>query len=620
MRFTESFIHEIKTRIPISRIIGTKVNFNPKKSNNLRGNYWACCPFHVEKNPSFSCNDNRGTYHCFGCQESGDVFSFLMKIEGLTFFQAVEKLANMAGLALPQHNEEEKLRQANKADIYQILEKACSFFEQLLQKDEGKEARIYLEKRNLTISTIQEFRLGYSSTHKFLLKNFLNKMNISDEQMLSAGLLARNVEDGSLYERFSGRIMFPIKDSQGRIIAFGGRSLQDRAKAKYINTAETAIFFKGKTLYNLKTAREYCYQNRKSGNYQKLDQKDVLTELIVVEGYMDVISLYQAGLKNAVAPLGTALTEEQVRLIWQSSAHPILCFDGDDAGLRAAYRTVERMMPILELDVSLRFALLPKGKDPDDIIKTEGKQLFLDRLYKAKSLIDILWQKEIENIDTSSPEKSAYTEKKILNAVQTIVQPSLRQHYAQILKARLKQFFFEARRNEVFRKKNNAPRSLAVDLEKSLQANLGIREDIVIAILLQNPTILYEKFEEIANIEFTNIQLNSIHKAMIEIVREEVGELDVEKFRNLVQQRAQNVSLGKIEERVKYIGLNTKDCGEGGKKILEQILYLYNKMHILKEELAHTEKQIRDDESFFSMLVNIKKTLKALETSFVVKD
>lgn len=620
MRFSESFINEIKMRIPISRIIGSKVNFDPKKSSSIKGNYWACCPFHVEKTPSFSCNDNRASYHCFGCQESGDVFNFLMKIEGLTFFQAVEKLANMAGLVLPQPNEREKLQQTNKADIYQILEKACSFFEQLLQKDEGKQARIYLENRNLTAFTLKEFRLGYSSTHKFLLKNFLNKINISDKQMLNAGLLARNEHDGSLYERFVGRIMFPIKDSQGRIIAFGGRSLQDNAKAKYINTAETAIFFKGKTLYNLKGAREYCYQNRKSGNYQKLEQKDVSTEFVVVEGYMDVITLHQAGLKNAVAPLGTALTEEQIRLIWQSSAHPILCFDGDAAGLRAAYRTIERMLPILGLDVSLRYALLPQGKDPDDIIKTEGKQAFLEQLYNTKSLIDLLWKKETENIDISSPERCAYVEKQLLNAAQSIVDRSLRQHYTQILKARLKQFFFEARRNEVFRKKNNIPRSLAANLEKSLQANLVIREDIVIAILLQNPTILYEKFEEISNIEFTNKHLNSIHKAMIGIIREETGELNVEKFRDLVQQRVQNVSLDKIEERVKNIGLSIKGCGKDSKKILEQILYLYNKMHILKEELAHTEKQIRDDESFFSMLVNIKKTLKRLETSFVVKD
>lgn len=620
MRFEESFINEIKMRIPISRIIGAKVTFDTRKSNSSKGNFWACCPFHVEKTPSFCCNDHKASYHCFGCQESGDIFNFIMKIEGLSFFQAVEKLADLAGLELPKFNEAQQKKHKNKTTIYEILEKTNKFFEENLQKKEANEARIYLQNRKLSAHTIENFQLGFASAKKFLLKNYLNEQNISDAQMLEAGLLAKSENDGSLYERFNNRIIFPIKDAQNRIIGFGGRALQQNAKAKYINTAETSVFIKGRNLYNLKAARDYCYKNRKIGIYETNNANNLKQELIVVEGYMDVISMHQAGFKNAVAPLGTALTEEQVKLLWQTSLHPILCFDGDDAGLRAAYRTIDRMLPILEPHVSLRFALLPKGLDPDDIIKNKGKEAFSEYLKEAKSLLDLLWQKETLDKDFSTPEKCAVTEKTLLTAAQTIKNTTLKQHYLQILKVKWKNFLFEQRRDKFFKKANNNSNSITKNLVKNIDTNIANRENILIALLLQNPNLFYKKYEEIENIVFVNKDFNELHKTMLTIVRKNEPNLTAIRFKELLQKQLSNINLNAIEEKIKYIGVKTNGTIEDNIKLLEQILYLYHKAYVLKEQLNAAEKQIENDESFFTMLVNSKKVINELENSFITKD
>lgn len=615
MRYNESFINEIKLRIPISKIIGLKVAFDNKKSNITRGNFWACCPFHIEKTPSFCCNDSKANYHCFGCHESGDIFNFIMKIEGLSFSQAVKKLAMLAGLELPKLDKHYQLQQTKKFNIYDILEKGCKFFEKSL----NQEAILYLKNRQLTTDTIQNFRIGYSGEKK-ALRAFLKQQNISEEQMLQSGLLAKNATDGSLYERFVERIIFPIKDTQDRIIGFGGRTLQANIKAKYINTAETEVFFKGKILYNLKQAREYCYKNRKTGSYEINNGADITQELIVVEGYMDVISLYQVGLKNAVAPLGTALTEEQVKLLWQSSMHPILCFDGDEAGLKAAYRTVERMLPILEPQFSLRFALLPQGQDPDDIIRTEGREGFITYLASAKSLLELLWQKETENINFTSPENCASIEKKLLTAVQTIKNKNLKQHYLQILKAKWKNFLYEQRRNNFFNTKPKVSNKLTKHLEQRINTNIVIREDILIALLMQNPILFYEKYEDIENISFVKAELNNIYKKMLLIIRENSNNLTAEEFQKLLQNHIKDIDLIKLQEKVKYIGIKTCGTNDENKNLLEQILHLYNKAYLLKKQLKKAEKQIEDQESFFAMLVNIKKTITELETSFITKN
>lgn len=613
MRFSESFINEIKLRVPISRIVGSKLSFDAKKTNSARGNYWACCPFHIEKTPSFSCNDNKGNYYCYGCHASGDIFSFLMQIEGLSFFQAIEKLASFAGLELPKNDI--VVTQQDKLAIYQVLDTACEFFEKLLNQAQGEKARLYLANRNLTQHTIKEFRLGYASEQKFLLKNSLNKLGISDEQLLAAGLLVKNEQDNRLYERFVGRIMFPIKDKQGRIIAFGGRALADGAKAKYINTAQTSVFFKGRTLYNLQAAQDYCYQNRKRGAYDKNISKNESVELIVVEGYMDVIALSQAGIKNVVAPLGTALSEEQMKIIWQSSLHPILCFDGDIAGQRAAQRTMQRMLPILDSKVTLHFALLEAGKDPDDIIKSQGKEAFLARINSAHNALDFMWQNAIADIDVGNPEKCAAMENGLLLMVQTIKDSALKQHYLSILKARLRQFFFEARRNKIVKTKNELPYSLTKALEAKLNSNLEAREHILIVILLYYPELIAGKIEELRNIEFTNQDLAKICQTMIM-----KPHLKASNIRIWLEEQIPGIKLALIEERVSHIGIALKEDEVNAKKILEQILYLYNKMHILKEGLIYSGKQIHDEQSFFAMLANIKKTLRELETSFMVRD
>jgi DNA primase len=352
MRFSPNLLEEVLRRTDLVQLVGRRVKL-VRKGRVM----WGCCPFHKEKTPSFKVENERRTYHCFGCSAGGDAFKWLTETEGLTFPEAVEKLAAEAGVELPKWTPEDEAREERRKSLYEIVEAACVFFEDQLRTDGGAEARHYLRSRGLDNVAAKQFRLGYSPPGATTLTSYLAAKKISAEDMVGAGL-ARPAEDGRpARDFFFNRLMFPITDARGRVIAFGGRALDADAKPKYINTGETQLFSKGRLLYNFASARPAALQNG---------------TIILAEGYMDVIALARAGFAHAVAPLGTALTEDQLALLWRTAAEPILAFDGDEAGLRAAQRAARLALPHLTPGYSVRLAFLPPGEDPVCLIRANG--------------------------------------------------------------------------------------------------------------------------------------------------------------------------------------------------------------------------------------------------------
>ncbi len=442
MRFPPSFLDEIRERVPISSVIGTRVSFDRKKTNAPKGDFWACCPFHGEKSPSFHCEDRKGRYHCFGCGVTGDHFRFLTELEGLSFPEAVQRVADMAGVPMPARDAEMEIREAKRATLYDVMEMATKFFEEQLQAAGGAKARAYLRERGLSASTQHSYRLGYAPESRNALKEHLASKNATKEQIEACGLVVYGDDKPVSFDRFRDRIMFPIEDLRGRIIAFGGRALAPNAIAKYMNSNETELFHKGKILFNALRARKAAQPQ--AGQPAKA--------VIAVEGYMDVIALAQAGFTQAVAPLGTALTEDQLDLLWRMSPEPILCFDGDNAGIKAAHRAIDLALPVLKPGFSLRFAVLPEGKDPDDLVKSSGPQAFQAVLDDARPLADMLWTRETASGVFDTPERRAELEARLKQMTALIGDENVRRHYAQDVRERIQQFFGSNQRS------NNNPR------------------------------------------------------------------------------------------------------------------------------------------------------------------
>ncbi|TIQ84000.1 MAG: DNA primase, partial [Mesorhizobium sp.] len=406
MRFPPAFLDEIRDRVPISSVIGQRVAWDRKKTNAPRGDYWACCPFHGEKSPSFHCEDKKGRYHCFGCSVSGDHFKFLTELDGMSFPEAVEKIADMAGVPMPVRDAQEERREKERASLTEVMEMATAFFQERLQGPEGAKARAYLRDRGLTPATQQSFRLGYAPDSRNALKEHLAAKGVPKADIEACGLVRHGDDVPVSYDWFRDRIMFPIPDSRGKTIAFGGRALAADALAKYMNSPDTELFHKGNVLYNFARARQALGKGALG--------KGALAKggtVIAVEGYMDVIALAQAGFENVVAPLGTALTENQLELLWRMAGEPVLCFDGDQAGLKAAWRAADMALPAVQAGRSVRFALLPEGKDPDDLVKAEGPDAFRAVLSEARPLADLLWMRETVGGIFDTPERRAELEK-----------------------------------------------------------------------------------------------------------------------------------------------------------------------------------------------------------------
>lgn len=421
MRFSPEFLDELKARLPVSEVVGRRVKLT-RAGREFKG----LSPFNKEKTPSFFVNDQKQAWFDFSSGQNGSIFDFVMRTDGVTFPEAVERLAQMAGMPLPVVSREEDAREKKRKTLYEVMELAAQYFQATLAGREGAKARGYLADRELDSATQLKFRLGYGTSERFALKEHLGKQGIPVEDMIETGLLIHGDDIPVPYDRFRDRVMFPITDFRGRIIAFGGRALDKEAKAKYLNSPETTLFHKGHNLYNGAAARLAAHERH---------------PIVVVEGYVDVIAMVNAGFPGAVAPLGTALTEDQLALIWKMHAEPVLCFDGDGAGKRAAYRAVDLALPKLEPGKSLRFATLPEGQDPDDLLRSGGREAVADVVAQAKPLADVAWLREIEAGGFDTPERRAALEARLDAVTRGIGHEAVRKYYRQDFEARLRNFF-----------------------------------------------------------------------------------------------------------------------------------------------------------------------------------
>src|ERR1700754_1563557 len=421
MRFSPEFLDELRARLPVSEVVGRRVKL--KKAGR---EYKGLSPFQQEKTPSFTVNDQKQFYHDFSTGKHGNIFDFVMETEGVSFPEAVERLAVMAGLPLPAVTPDAARHEQRRKTLYDVMELAAKFFADTLASRHGAKARGYLADRSLTPQKQLQFRLGYAPAERFALKEHLGSHGIPVEDMVETGLLIGGDDIPVPYDRFRDRVMFPITDARGRVIAFGGRALEKDVPAKYLNSPETPLFHKGDNLYNLATARQATHNG---------------SPLIVVEGYVDVIAMVAAGFGGSVAPLGTALTENQLALLWKMADEPILCFDGDRAGQKAAYRAADLALPALLPGKSLRFALLPEGQDPDDLARSGGRVAIEEVISAARPLVDMLWSREIEGGSFATPERRAALEARINELSKGIQDEVVRRYYRQDLAERLQRTF-----------------------------------------------------------------------------------------------------------------------------------------------------------------------------------
>ncbi len=419
MRFPPGLLDEIRARLPVSQVVARKVALKKKGRE-----YSGLSPFKTEKTPSFFVNDHKGFYHCFASGEHGDIFTFLMKTEGLSFPEAVERLAAEAGVQMPKMSPADARQEDQRTRLLAVLEASVAFFEEQFRSAAGGEARRYLEKRGLDRRTIAKFRLGYAPAGRSVLKDHLAGLGFTGEEMATSGMLIAGDDIPVSYDRFRHRVMFPITDLKDRTIAFGGRALDPEAPAKYLNSPETPLFHKGSVLFNAARARSRAHD---------------LDQVIAVEGYMDVVALAEAGIENAVAPLGTALTEDQIRLMWRMAPEPILCFDGDSAGQKAAHRAIDTVLPLLQPGKSITFAFLPEGLDPDDLVRQQGSAAMQSVLGRARPLAEVLWEREWLSGEWSTPERRALLEQRLAQLLARIEDAAVRQHYAQALRAKVSQ-------------------------------------------------------------------------------------------------------------------------------------------------------------------------------------
>ncbi|MCM2454148.1 DNA primase [Rhizobium sp. CG4] len=617
MRFSNSFLDEIRDRVNISDVIGRRVTWDRKKSNPSRGDFWACCPFHGEKSPSFHCEDRKGRYHCFGCGVSGDHFRFLTDLDGLNFPEAVQQIADMAGVAMPQPDVQAERRERERASLQDVMEMATVFFQDQLQTAAGAKARAYLRDRGLTGRTIETFRLGFAPEGRNTLKEYLAGKGVGKDQMEACGLVVHENVPVS-YDRFRDRIMFPILSSREKVIAFGGRAMSQDALAKYLNSNETELFHKGNVLYNFARARRASQTpGQQSGG-----------TVIAVEGYMDVIALHQAGIENAVAPLGTALTENQLELLWKMSPQPVLCFDGDGAGIRAANRAADLALPHIKPGRSVSFALLPDGKDPDDLVRHEGRAPFDRVMAEAKPLAAMIWSRETAAMSFDTPEKRAELENRLKQIVTVIADESVRRHYQQDMRDRLNGFFQpqfqrgpsqggQMRRNGAQPRAGAGGRAAGAGgagrggaasssfsdrlvqsgLVKGYQATPALRESVLAITIVNHPVLLLEEYDEIAAIDYENRDLQRLWSQVLTYAAESAERLSREGMMERLEGQGFGVLLKAMEQQVRNARLWTATVDaapEDAREGYNQALALHKRTKVLRWQKIEQQREIAE--------------------------
>lgn len=619
MKFPPSFLDEIRARLPVSAIVGRRVKLK-KQGREWRG----LSPFNAEKTPSFYVNDQKGFYHCFSSGKHGDIFRFMMETEGLPFPEAVERLAGEAGVPMPVISREEERREELRSSLYDVMEAATAFFERALQSRDGAAARGYLADRGLTPAIQGEFRLGFSPNERFALRDHLAGRGMSRDQMIDAGLLVHGEGIEVPYDRFRNRIMFPIADSRGRIIAFGGRAMEKDAPAKYLNSPETDLFHKGGTLFNHHRARAAAHAK---GN------------VIAVEGYVDAIMMSVGGFPQTVAPLGTALTDDQLQILWRMSEEPILCFDGDKAGRRAAYRAIDVAIPHLAPGRTLRFALLPDGQDPDELIRKAGSQAMDDVLKSAMPFADLLWLRETEAGDISTPERRAALEKRFGEVLAGIQDETVRKHYRAAIGEKLRGLFAgpprtgetwgrarngsgggEWRGDRRERRPEGPTQGVTAGvregaLVRGARSVLPAREALILAALIAHPFLLEAHCETLTAIEFEHPEASKLCACLIDLAANGVV--------SSAEIREQLATYG-FARMVDRLGASTSALhwwvGEDAaapdvERAFDHVVTLHTKMRTLHRELRLAQSQLERDlsEENFARLADIKAQIDGLQ-------
>jgi len=647
MRFTPQFLDELKARLPVSEVVGRRVKL-VRSGREFKG----LSPFNKEKTPSFFVNDQKQAWFDFSSGKNGSIFDFVMQSEGVSFPEAVERLAQMAGMPLPKVSREDEARDARRKTLHDVVELAAKFFQDTLASRTGAKARGYLADRGLDPATQLKFRLGFAPGERFALKEHLGSHGIPVEDMVEAGLLISGDDIPLPFDRFRDRVMFPISDLRGRVIAFGGRALEKDAQAKYLNSPETPLFHKGATLYNIAAARQAAHDGGQKG-----------APIIAVEGYVDVIAMVTAGFPATVAPLGTALTEDQLALLWKMADEPVLCFDGDGAGLRAAYRAVDLAMPRLKPGKSLKFALLPQGQDPDDLVRSGGREAVSDVIAAARPLAGMLWARETEGHSFDTPERRAALEARVNEVTAAIADDAVRKYYRQDFSARLSQFFaperaqqgearwreprsganwreprpggnWRQRRNSEWQR-GDAPRPAGrstpyVVVSQQLASSpvhrghrtaVPRREALILQAALNYPWLLHDHLEELASLEFRHADAERLKNALIDIAAHSAGHaaiLDAEALKTELAARNLTEAMERIALSIttpSVWGARPEAAPDDVLVTWTQLVALHRQWHSLTRELKDAEQALGQDasEANYLRLRDVKARLARME-------
>ena len=627
MRFTPQFLDELRARLSVSEVVGRRVKL--KKA----GREWkGLSPFQQEKTPSFFVNDQKGFYHDFSSGKHGDIISFVMETEGVPFAEAVERLATMAGLPLPAATPDAARHEQRRKTLHDVMDLAARFFADTLASRAGAKARGYLADRAISPATQLQFRLGYAPPERFALKEHLGSQGISVDDMVETGLLVAADDIPVPYDRFRDRVMFPITDLRGRVIAFGGRALEKEVAAKYLNSPETPLFHKGDNLYNHATARQAAHNG---------------SSLIVVEGYVDVIAMVTAGFSGTVAPLGTALTESQLALLWKMADEPILCFDGDKAGQKAAYRAADLALPLLAPGRSLRFALLPEGQDPDDLVRSGGRGAVEEVIGAARPLADMIWSRELEGGSFGTPERRAALEARIGELTNGIRDEVVRRYYRQDLAERLQRTFareggrgfsgrgnFRANPGRSFqpprtggaagrfagpgRRGGVVPTSLpsgpyqaaspqlaASPIMRGQRSAISRREALILQCLINHPWLLHEHLEQVAALELAHPEAHKLRAGIIAAFANEHHHSpdpseQAEKMRADLEGSGFSPLLQRVERAITTQAVWGAREGAARDDVLatwNQLVALHRQWHSLLRELKDAELALGEDPS-----------------------
>ena len=639
VRFTPQFLDELRARLSVSEVVGKRVKL--KKA----GREWkGLSPFQQEKTPSFYVNDQKGFYHDFSSGKHGDIITFVMETDGLPFAEAVERLASMAGLPLPAVTPDAARHEQRRRTLHDVMELAAKFFSETLASRIGAKARGYLADRAISPSTQLQFRLGYAPPppERFALKEHLGKLGVSVEDMIETGLLVAGNDIPVPYDRFRDRVMFPITDLRGRVIAFGGRALEKDVPAKYLNSPETPLFHKGDNLYNHQTARKATHDG---------------SALIVVEGYVDVIAMVTAGFAGSVAPLGTALTENQLALLWKMADEPILCFDGDRAGQKAAYRAADLALPFLVPGKSLRFALLPEGQDPDDLARSGGRGAIEEVIAAARPLADMIWSRELEGGNFATPERRAALEARIKELSNGIRDEVVRRHYRDDFVERLQRTFAPEAGRGGFAGRGNfrpgqagrpfqprgggqanrfggqgfggqgfgggrrgppgpaplpsgpyqaaSPQLAASPIMRGQRSAISRREALILQSLINHPWLLHEHLEEVAALEFAHPEAHKLRAGIIAAFANDhhhspdPGE-QAEKMRGDIEKGGFSQLLQRVEGGITTAAVWGAREGAARDDVLatwHQLVVLHRQYHSLLRELKDAELALGEDPS-----------------------